>query len=111
MEEKLAKILSRYDLGGNIISCDQFGAGHINWTYRVRTDRGGDFVLQRINTYVFRDPVGLMRNIELLTDFMRTKTDDPRMVLELIRTADGAGFVVTDNGEYWRVYVFVRNSI
>ena len=111
MEEKLEKILSRYDLGGNIVSCRQFGVGHINWTYRVLTDRGGDFVLQRINTYVFRDPVGLMRNIELLTDFMRKKTDDPREVLELIRTKDGAGFVVTDNDEYWRVYVFVRNSI
>ena len=33
--------------------------------------------LQRINTYVFQDPVGLMRNIELLTSFMREKEKDP----------------------------------
>ena len=111
MEEKIAKILSQYDLGGKVVSCERFGVGHINWTYRVETADGGLFVLQKINTYVFRDPVGLMRNIGLLTDFMRKKTDDPRKVLELIRTTGGSTYVVTDDDEYWRIYVFVRDCV
>ena len=54
MEEKIAKILSQYDLGGKVVSCERFGVGHINWTYRVETANGGLFVLQKINTYVFQ---------------------------------------------------------
>ncbi len=107
----MEKILSHYNLGSRVISCEPFGVGHINWTYRVETAAGDLFVLQRINTYVFQDPVGLMRNIELLTDFMRKKTDDPRKVLELVRTTDGSTYVISDDGEYWRVYVFVRDCI
>ena len=111
MEKKIEQILAHYDFGAPVISCEQFGVGHINWTYRVETKAGGLFVLQRINTYVFRDPVGLMRNIELITDFMRKKEPDPRKVLELVPTIDGQTFIVTDNDEYWRVYVFVKDCI
>ncbi len=110
MEEKIERILSHYDLG-NIVRCERLDVGHINWTYRVDTAEGGSFVLQKINTSVFRDPVGLQRNIQLITDFMRKKTDDPRKVLELIRTKDGQTYVRTEDDEYWRIYVFVRNSI
>lgn len=111
MEKKIAQILSQYDFGTEVIRCEQFGVGHINWTYRVETKSGELYVLQRINTYVFRDPVGLMRNIELITNFMRKKEPDPRKVLELIPTIDGKTYVITENDEYWRVYVYVKDSI
>ena len=52
-----------------------------------------------------------MRNIELLTEFMRAKTDDPRKVLELVRTRDGMTYTVSEDGEYWRIYVFVRDCV
>ena len=111
MDDKIQQILSNYDLGGPIISCEEFGNGHINWTYRIETAAGDQFVLQRINTYVFRDPVGLQRNIELLTDFMRQKEDDPRKVLEFVKSKDGKTYVVNEDDEFWRIYVFVRDSV
>ncbi len=111
MEEKPLQLLSHYDLGGHVIRCERFGVGHINWTYRVETDNGGLFVLQQVNTHVFRNPVGLMRNIELLTDFIRTKSDDPRETMQLVKANDGKTYVATDDDEFWRVYVFVPDSI
>ena len=111
MNEKIEDIISKFDFGSPVTGYKQFGNGHINWTYRVETENGGLFVLQRINTYVFRDPVGLMRNIELLTNFMRKKEKDPRKVLELVPAKDGKTFIVTDDDEYWRVYVFVKDSV
>ena len=111
MDEKIQQILSCYDLGSPVVSCEQFGNGHINWTYQIITEADDKFVLQRINTYVFRNPVGLQRNIELLTDFMRQKEDDPRKVLEFVHAKDGKTYVVTDEEEYWRIYVFVRDSV
>lgn len=111
MDSKILNILEKFDFGSPVISCEQFGNGHINWTYRVETQSGTLFVLQRINTYVFQDPEGLMRNIELLTEFMRKKESDPRKVLELVQAKDGRNYIVTDDGEYWRVYVFVKDSV
>lgn len=111
MDINTERILSNFDLGSPVVRCELFGNGHINWTYDVETAGGKRFVLQRINTYVFRDPVGLSRNIQLLTDFMRTKTDDPREVLHLTAAKNGAYYVISDDGEYWRVYDFVEDSV
>ncbi len=111
MDRKIELILSQYDFGSPVVRCELFGEGHINWTYRVETKTGDLFVLQRINTYVFRDPVGLMQNVELITEFMRKKEPDPRKVLELIPAIDGRTYIVTDDEEYWRVYVFVPDCI
>ncbi len=107
MEQKALDILSKFDLPGRVLGAKQFGNGHINWTYDVEMDDGSRYVLQRINTYVFRDPVGLMRNIELLTNFMLEKVEDPRSVLRLIKTYDGKTYTVTEDNECWRVYDFV----
>ena len=111
MDAKIDRILSKFDFGSRVTAYELFGNGHINWTYRVETENGDLYVLQRINTYVFQDPVGLMRNIELLTNFMREKESDPRKVLELVPAKDGSSFIVTEDDEYWRVYVFVKDSI
>ncbi len=111
MDQNIKDILSHYDLGSSIVRCDAYGNGHINWTYDVETNKGRRYILQRINTFVFRDPVGLMRNTVLLTDFMRKKEKDPRKVLELIPTKEGSFYYVNEQDEYWRVFVFVENCI
>ena len=37
------------------ISCQAFGHGHINNTFKVTTESGAEYVLQRINKYVFKN--------------------------------------------------------
>ena len=51
-----------------------------------------------------------MENITSVTEFLRTKTDDPRSVLTLVKTADGASYLHAQEG-YWRVYDFVEDTI
>ena len=46
------------------------GNGHINDTYRVD---GMPYILQRINTEVFKNPRELMENIERVTAHLRQK--------------------------------------
>lgn len=111
MDQKIRDILSCYPFSNRVISCERFGNGHINWTYDVKTSNGDHFILQRINTYVFRDPAGLMRNVELLTDFMRKKATGLQKVLELVPAVNGNSYIVTDDEEYWRVYLFVPNCV
>ena len=56
--------------------CDarHYGEGHINDTFVVwREDHSKRFILQRINTDTFTDPVGLMENICGVTRHLREK--------------------------------------
>ena len=72
-----------------------FGAGHINETYAVYTPgENGDelsYVLQRVNSNVFKDPAGVMENIfgvtEYLRNVIREEGGDPdRETLAYIKT-------------------------
>ncbi|MFR1984302.1 MAG: hypothetical protein ACLS4Z_11725 [Christensenellaceae bacterium] len=67
MDEKLIEEICRvFQIKGEYRSCELITFGHINTTYKVYFFRGGeikDYILQRVNTYVFKDPVGMMHNI------------------------------------------------
>ena len=103
-------VLTRFALSGSPVSCEPYGNGHINGTQLVVCDGGDRYILQQINTAVFHDPVALMRNIELVTEHLRKKVSDPRGVLSLVPAKDGRSYAV-ENGEYWRVYELVQNSV
>jgi len=92
------------------VSGEPYGGGHINRTRLIVCRDGSRYILQRINTDVFRRPEGLMRNIELVTAHLRRKVSDPRAVLRLVPARDGRPFAV-ENGAYWRVYAFVPGSV
>ena len=87
------------------VSCEPFGHGHINQTYKVVTDCGCAYVLQRINHYVFRNPVQLMENASSVTNFIRAKG---HKALHFIPTADGKYCHIDTQGQYWRAYEFVE---
>ena len=76
-EPILLAAANAFDFGGPVV-CDgrHYGEGHINDTYLVwRADHSKRFILQRINTDTFTDPVGLMENVcgvtRHLTDYCR----------------------------------------
>ena len=94
-------------LRGEPVRCVPFGHGHINSTFKIETDQGAEYVLQRINTYVFRDPVGLMNNAGTITDYIRSRVDDPRLALHFLTTKDGKFYYKDEKGEFWRMYDFV----
>ena len=88
------------------------GHGHINDTY---VSEDGCFVLQRINTEVFRDPAALMDNIDAVTSHLRHKglllgEDVRHTVLNFYRTKDGALFA-EEQGRYYRMARFIQDSV
>ena len=61
--DSILAVASHFDLGGTPVAVKELTAGNINVTYRL--DMGEDtsaprYVLQRINTVAFKDPVSLM---------------------------------------------------
>ena len=107
----MKEIVSKFPLHGTVVSCEPYGSGHINDTYWVETDRGTLYILQRINTHVFPDVMGLMKNIASVTEFLSQRANDPREAMHLVRARDGAAFVVDEDGGCWRVYDFVTGSV
>lgn len=96
-----------------------FGAGHINETYAVYTPGAeGDelsYVLQRVNSNVFKDPAGVMDNIfgvtEYLRNVIRQEGGDPdRETLSYIKTKSGSNYFEDSEGQPWRCYNFIPDS-
>ena len=96
-----------FRLDGTPVTCEAFGHGHINHTLKIITDTGAEYVLQRINTYVFKDPVRLMENICAVTEFIRSRVEDPRQALRFLPTHEGKFWHVDDAGQFWRCCNFV----
>ena len=97
----------QFRLNGEPVKCIPFGHGHINSTFKIDTDAGCEYILQRINTYVFKDPVGLMNNAGAITDYIRERVSDPRLALHFLTTKDGKFYYEDEKGEFWRMYDFV----
>ena len=103
----IEKAAYAFRLNGQPISCTPFGHGHINCTLKIVTDTGREYVLQKINKYVFKDPVKVMANASAVTNFLRQKTGDPNSALHFIPTLQGTYYHRDNRGEFWRMYDFV----
>ena len=103
----IEKAAYAFRLNGQPVSCVRFGHGHINCTLKISTDTGKEYVLQKINKYVFKDPVKVMINACAVTDFLREKSGDPNAALHFIPTLQGTYYHRDKNGEFWRMYDFV----
>ncbi len=104
-----------YDFGGEIVSIEPYGGGHINDTFLVVTDRGEEWVLQRINGYVFPNPEQIMENIIGVTNFIAKKLiragEDPdRGTLTVKETKTGRFHYVDRDGNFWRVTKNIPNT-
>ena len=103
----IEKVVYAFRISGQPVSCLNFGHGHINSTFKVTTDTGREYILQKINKYVFKDPVKVMSNASAVTNFIRDSVTDPRMVLHFIPTLQGNYCHRDLEGEFWRMYDFV----
>ena len=89
----------------------RYGKGHINVTYVIPGADGERYILQRVNKNVFKQPVELMENVAAVTNYLSARTEDPRRCLRLIATKDGENFFTDSEGDYWRMYLFITDSI
>jgi len=109
------EIIKNFDLKDKVISVEPFGGGHINLTYLVKTAGGEKFILQYLNHNVFPEPLRVMENILLVTSHLQKKfgemgKDQLRRTLNLVKTFDEKFWFEDNNGNFWRVFHFIKNS-
>ena len=109
-----ASVLAAYPWPDAVTELCLYGQGHINTTYRLSC---GDtrFILQRISP-AFRDPQGLMENIAGVTDFLKKKLahrgqDPHRGTLTVVPTKTSQLFHTDCQGNAWRVFRFIENTV
>ena len=103
--EKLLKIFAAFDIEGAPVSISPLGNGLINNTYLAATDKE-KYVMQKINTAVFTDPVGVMENIFAVTEHIKKRGG---VTLDFVKTKDGCLYSDTEEG-FFRLYKFMDNS-
>ena len=103
----IEKAAFAFQTDGAPVDCKAFGHGHINNTFCVTTDSGAKYVLQRINKYVFKNPIRVMANTSSVTNYLRQRVEDPRMTMHFVPTKDGRYYYKSCDGEFWRMYDFV----
>ena len=112
----IENVIAAFEVEGKVVDCIPFGNGHINDTRLVTMDNGTQYVAQRINKNVFKRPDLLMENYVGVTKFVRKKIEemggDPlREVLNAIPAKDGKSYVIDEEGQYWRLLVYVTESM
>lgn len=68
---------------GKPVTCERYGFGHINKTYRIVTNWGNMYELQKINRHVFTDVPALMENIGNVTRYAAQRVIHPMEALRL----------------------------
>ena len=118
-EKQIRAVCERFQLRGEYQSHSILTGGHINNSYQVIILRNGklkDYILQRINTYVFHDPIAMMDNISSVTEYVRAKIKQKqatakRNVLHYATTDDGKYYTVMEDGSFWRCCRFIDDSV
>ena len=119
MIDNVIEIASKFKVAGRPVSFEECTAGHINTTYVVTFDNDGvenKYILQKINTYVFKDPDRLMSNIIGVTAYLHDMIDSQggdadRGTLNFVVCNNGKYYFKSQNGGCWRMYHYIDGVV
>lgn len=103
----LSSILSAYGLQADQCEIHAFGTGLINNTWKI-THGNSEFILQRINQNVFRNPPDIAQNIRAMADYLSRHAPGYLFVVPL--TTIHKKDMVHNNDGYFRLMPFIRRS-
>jgi Ser/Thr protein kinase RdoA (MazF antagonist) len=109
----------QFEIPGHFAEAIPYGSGHIHDTYLLRFEdsaQSARYILQRINTHVFRDPAALMNNVARISSHLRRSLErervrDPeRRHLRLVETTEGRTHWVDPEAGHWRCFHFQEGT-
>ena len=113
-------IADHFGITGTIVHAEEIHSGNINLTFLVAVHEGEEqreYIFQRINTFVFRQPEEVMDNILKVTEHIKKKLVERdgtyrRRVLSFLVGDDGKPYYYTKgNKHFWRVYEYVGHAV
>ena len=116
---RIKHIIPEFQFSGRYLNGEEIHSGNVNNTYHLiyRQNDGTlrHYTLQQINSYAFKDPRAVMRNIELISNHLRATMEErginpDRRMLEIIPTKSGDTMLESENGGFWRAYRYIDNA-
>jgi len=113
------EIVQFFQFEGMYIKAEPYGFGHINSTFAIYFKGCNEtmhrYILQKINTTIFKSPERLMENMENVTSHIKRKIvsfggNPERETLTIIRTRDGKSFYKGKDGDCWRSFLFIEEA-
>ncbi|MBN8458022.1 MAG: aminoglycoside phosphotransferase family protein [Verrucomicrobia bacterium] len=120
VHQLVGEIGGRFAVQGQLAQAAEINSGHINSTfsgsYLQEDGTVQRYVFQSINRNVFKDPYGVMRNVERVTrhinnKVLRTKRDLGGQTLNLYPARTGESWVEDASGGVWRCYNFIEGCV
>lgn len=113
-ESQLKEMIKSFRTEGEIVSCVPYGDGHINDTYLLTTTEQ-KYILQRVNTSIFKDIDLLMSNICKVLEHMRKQIEKAggnpdRETMTLIYTCDDKPYYMLGSDAY-RAYIYIDDTL
>ena len=112
MNYEIKNIFELFDVGGSFSGSEPISSGHINDTFRIDTEEGPSYVLQRINEAVFTDPRSVVENKITVARHLQHKLgpDSETRVLNFHKTSDGKQFLREPEGRVWNLMDYIEDS-
>jgi aminoglycoside phosphotransferase (APT) family kinase protein len=113
---ELLGIAQRFMIDGQAVEAKPLGNGHLHKTYLLTAKQGtvqNHYVLQEVNTLVFKDADALMENIHRVTTHLAKKlppSEVRRRTMAFIPTRDGGLYLKDEQGKCWRLCWYVQGS-
>ncbi|MCH2449944.1 MAG: aminoglycoside phosphotransferase family protein [Gracilimonas sp.] len=105
-DQNIKEVLSNYPISLELVEVIPVKTGLIHTSYKVTEAQEASYLLQKINTSVFRDVETLMENIALVTNILKNAfRGSSYESLELLKTNNGQLFYKNECAA-WRIYHF-----
>lgn len=111
----IESIIGKFCVSGKLLSYEKIKGGNVNSTYLItlqNDEKITKYILQKINRYVFSDPVKLTDNVVRITaSLKKCDSQSNRKTISFIKTIDGTHYYLDENGDFLRLYEYIDNSV
>lgn len=114
------QVAPSFQIDGLLAGSLPYGSGHINDTFAAYFQMNDGtvrrYIVQKINTGIFKNPGELMENVSGVTSFLKERIlqnggDPLRETLTVVPTREGGSYMTDAQGAAWRCYVFVEDTV
>lgn len=107
MTDQLKRVCRAFRIEGQWVSYEEISVGNINHTYKVNFIRPDgqpkSYIVQKVNTYVYKNPIQVMENIDRVTEHIRAKKPG-QTALHFHHTIDRKTYFEDTDG-FWRLFL------
>lgn len=112
MDSRLLNVCRAFCISGEMISEEEIKIGNVNRTYKVTFLNPDDiyksYMVQKVNTFVFKKPIEVMENIDKVTQHIHIRKPG-QTVLHFHHTKDKKTYLFDQDG-FWRLFNYIPSS-